>query len=101
MQFISIMYNSYNILKANILIRTKKKNYIIKAHYTSKEELESKYNNAEKTRMYITKSKVTGIKKMRIVFYRAKDNEFIKSSLNIYTFKEKTNEELLELGCSF
>jgi len=97
MQFISFMHNPYNILKANILIRTKKKNYIIKANYTNKEELENNYNNSEKTRIYFSK----GRSKMTITFYRAKDNSFLTSSARIYTYKEISNEELLELGCSF
>jgi len=96
MQFISIMYNPYNILKANILIRTKKKNYIIKAPYTNKEELEKNYNNSEKTKIYFSKDR----SKMTITSYRAKDNSFITSSARIYTYKEISNEDLLELGVS-
>lgn len=101
MRFISIQYNEWNILKPNILIRTRTKNYIVRAHHFNKEELENNYNIAERTRMYIRKSKKTGIKRMKLVFYRAKDNSFLTSSTNIYTYKEISNEELLELGCSF
>lgn len=97
MQFIAINYEPWNLL-----IRKKgNKNYIIKAYHITKEELEYKYNNCERTRIYIRKSKY-GIKKMTITFYRDKFfGEFSTSSFYIYTFKEITNEDLLELGCNF
>ena len=104
MEFISL-----DIKPWNILIRTKNHNYLIKkTYYMNKEELESYYNIAEKTRIYFSRHKKARIvypdhkiPRMTISFYRAKDNSFLKSSAYIYHYKEITNEELLELGCSF
>lgn len=96
MQFISLNKKPWNLL-----IKKGKTNYLAKAYYTSKEELEKQYALAKRTRIYSSKSALTGINKIKIVFYKAKDNSFVKSTVSIYVYKEVTNEELLEFGCSF